>query len=265
MSSDAMPDETDRARRQPPWKSVAFKNPIDSSEGPGQPNTSNSDDSPTPLAAALSVKAQHIAALHLGLRTFLDQLADKCLRSYATYFRNIAKYRELSLKDSPVPTSIKKIRLTLQPLEEVKESEDFMALQTKLNAETETLHRNWAKNYALVLDKMNCDAHLRRFHLTVCTLLHQEARGFIAQLGIPDYSEQKAVMDLLALRGNDILHSPLPMDLSTFLLLYKEANTLRILPLTTRNLTLNPTFNSTIIAINNIRASTTTLAKHETE
>ena len=48
------------------------------------------------------------------------------------------------------------------------------------------------------------------------------------------------------------------MDLPTFLLLYKEANTLRTLPLTTRNLTLNPTFNPTIIAINNNRAPTNT-------
>ena len=99
MSSDELPDVTARARQQqqPPRKSVAFRTPIESTEGPGYQNLnqnkqSTTDDAPpTPLGAALSVKAHHIATLHFGLRAFLDQLADKCLRAYATYSRGMAK------------------------------------------------------------------------------------------------------------------------------------------------------------------------------
>ena len=105
----------------------------------------------------------------------------------------------MSLGDNPVPTSVKKIRLTLQPLEEVKESEDFMALQTKLNTETEALHRHWANTYSIVVDMMNCDASLR--------LLHHAPRGFIAHTGLNNYNEHTAVIDLIALHRHNILTS----------------------------------------------------------
>ena len=208
MSSDELSDakEIVDLTVQPPRKTVAFKNPIDNAEGPGTiTKTTSESDITAPLAAALEAKAQYIATLHLGLRSFLDKFADESLKTYAAYFRSDAKHKEMSLADSPVPASVRKIRLTLQPLEEVKESEDFKALQTKLYAETETLQWNWAKEYALAVDKWNCEVLLRRFYALVCHILREAARGFIAQLNIAlEYNKNTAVINMLALHQNEL-------------------------------------------------------------
>ena len=119
---------------------------------------------------------------------------------------------------------------TIQPLDEVKESKDYKALHTRLVADTEALQRRWANEYANVVDGWNDEVLLRRFHLSVCTLLNKAARLFIAQLGIQHYSADEAVMDLLTTSLTTIIGTPLPTDLHTLLTIYKEANNLSRLP-----------------------------------
>ena len=84
----------------------------------------------TPLSAATAIASCYIATLHIGLTTFLNAIMDQCLKAYLVYFHTSAKHNEMRLSPTHVPSSIKRIKLTLQPLDEVKESKDYRALQT---------------------------------------------------------------------------------------------------------------------------------------
>lgn len=239
---------------------VAFHNP----EITCVQSTSRTDTEKilTPLEAALNVSLEYIATLHIGLTTFLSDLVEKCLKEYAVFFYAHEKNRGMRLNNAPVPTSVKKIKLTLLPLDEVRASEDFMALHTELAAETEALHRKWADKYTIIVDTWNCNALHRRFHLSTCKTLRNAAAAFIAQLGVTDYSEDEAVIDCLAMLTHDnILSTPLPLETSTFLHLYKEANGLHWLPAPTitRN---SSTLSTAIDAINKL--GNTTIAATDT-
>ena len=223
MSSDP---PSDVANVRASERQVAFRHPIETTQKTG--NTP--PDRLSPLAAAIELSSQHIQTLHYGLTTFLMTLTEQCLRAYSVYHHSSAKVKEMSLNTTHVPNSIKKIRLTLQPLEEVKASEDFIALQARLVTETEALHRKWATEYSIIVDTWNCDTLLRRCQGHICFLLSQAARGFIAQFGLRNYTEHEAVMDFLALYSSAVLRTPLPLDVPTFLRVYKETNKLRLLP-----------------------------------
>ena len=207
-------------------RQVAFQQPLETTQKTG--NTS--PDRQSPLVAAIKLASQHIQTLHYGLTTFLMTLTEQCLRAYSVHHHSSAKIREMRLNPTHVPNSIKKIRLTLQPLDEVKASKDYQALHSRLVTETEALHRKWATEYSITVDKWNSDALLRRCQNNICLLLSQAARGFIAQFSLRNYTEHEAIMDFLALYSSAVLHTPLPLDIPTFLRVYKDTNKLRLLP-----------------------------------
>jgi len=213
----------------------------------------------TPLEAALALSSEYIATLHFGLTTYLSNLVEKCLKEYATFFYAHEKNKGMHLNAAQIPPSVKKIKLTLLPLEEVRESEDFMALQAELAAETEALQRKWADKYTIVVDAWNCNALRRRFHLSICKTLRNAAEAFIAQLGVKDYSEDEAVIDCLATSHDNILATPLSLDISTFLGLYKEANNLQRLPPPTILIT-STAFTAAIDKVNKVTTTHTVAA-----
>ena len=207
---------------------VRFHHPIASHLRSG--TSSIATELPTPLLAATTIASRYIATLHIGLTTFLSTLVDQSLKAYSVYFQSSSKNNEMRLNLTHVPTSIKKIRLTLQPLEEVKESEDFKALHSRLVVETEALQRKWADEYAIVVDTWNCQALLQRFYAQLCILLHRAAEGFIAQLGIKNYTASEAIIDFIGKKFHTALQSPLPLDLKHILQIYKDANHIPVLP-----------------------------------
>jgi hypothetical protein len=213
-----------------PGRRVSFHSQISTNF---QRNPTESEKTPTPLEAALAVSLVHIATLHTELTTFLSHLVERCLKDYAEYFYANEKNTRMRLNTAPVPSSVKKIKLNLQPLEEVRECEDFKALSERLVAETEALHRKWAVDYSIVVDTWNCNAHLRRFQFSVCTFLRNAASAFRAQLGIIDTTEDEIVINFFAASHSDILDTPLLSDLPSLLRLYKEANKLSALPAST--------------------------------
>ena len=189
---------------------------------------------PSPLEAAIALSRKYIETLHSGVTTFLTFLTEQCLREYSEFFQSTMKTQRGShLGTAPIPTSIKRIKLTLQPMEEVKESEGYKALHARLVAETEDLHRKWTDTYATVVDKWNCDARLRRYQKSVCVLLRNAAVAFIAQLGLQENSEDEIVMNLFATSGVSILSTSPPTDLNSLLRLYKETHRLANLPVPT--------------------------------
>lgn len=100
---------------------------------------------------------------------------------------------------------------------------------------TKALQQKWMNKYAIVVDTWNCNALLCRCHLSICKKLRNAAMAFITQTGIQNYSEDKAVIDLLATSKNTVFTNPLLMDIHKFLHLYKEANELGKLPLWTHS------------------------------
>jgi hypothetical protein len=99
-------------------------------------------------------------------------------------------------------------------------------LKTNFTKEIEALRRNWATQFFLPVQDLNVHAMKKRYQLSFCRLLSMAAKGFIAQAGAEGYNANTAVMDLLAIHGNDI-------NTHDFLVLFKEAAGLTIIPFPT--------------------------------
>jgi hypothetical protein len=67
---------------------------------------------------------------------------------------------------------------------------------------------------------MNIMAMRKRFQLSFCWLLSMAAKGFIAQVGMEGYDATVAIMDLLAMHGNEVVTPS--MSLSTTSLYYSK-------------------------------------------
>ena len=209
--------------RESGTRRVGFQHPISTFQTASHP-TNNTADLPLPLEAAKLVSAGHIKTLHIGLQSFLLSLTQSCLTAYSTYHNNNVKTKDLILHPLKIPPSVKSLKLILQPLDELRESEGYKALQSDLDCEMESLHRKLVEKYVNPLNLMNTDAHLKRVHRAICTLLRNASKAFIAQLNLAKYTADEAIIDLLASSPADILTFPLPLDAASFLTLYKETN-----------------------------------------
>lgn len=221
MSFDPTPNANTAKKRQ-----VKFSPTIVNLSSLTLTNTEHS-----PIAAALQVSARHIATLHSDLNEFLMSLSQASLTAYSEYHQNTVKNKELCLNPHQIPTSIKKLKLVIQPLDEIKESEGIKALQQELDADTEEFHRKLRDKYVIPINALNNKAFERRFHFTVLKMLRKAAQAFIAQLDINEYNEDTAVIDLLTTRTLEPTKAPLPLDISELLQLYKDASSEDVLKL----------------------------------
>ena len=89
------------------------------------------------------MKSKYIATLHIGLVTFLGDLTDTTLHHYAIYFLRNVQYQESSLKVNHVPSAIRKIGMTFQSLEEVKDSKDYKAVLDRYIAYQKATKIRW--------------------------------------------------------------------------------------------------------------------------
>jgi hypothetical protein len=153
----------------------------------------------SPTEAALAMKNRHIETLHEALQPFLLDLTETCLRSY--YYKN-TKHEVMYLNPNYIPVSCKKIGLTLQGIDEVKETEDYKSLCSHLAIRLEEIQRELAKDYTVKVDNMNCHALWHRFLASFCKLLPKAVKVFIAQHGIEGYTKHQAVVDLVATLPN---------------------------------------------------------------
>jgi hypothetical protein len=184
-----------------------------------------------PLEAAMVVKTSYIETLHESLFKFLDDLSGKCIQLYSEFFYKNVKYQANSSDPAYLPKPIKHIGLvTLQSCEEVRDCKDFKTLLTKLLTDLDATRRRITKEYLLPADNLLCLALKRRFQHSICRLLTSAALGFIAEIDIKNYTEHEAVMDLLASSPHLMLVNPISKDHREFLLLYKEAHTLKFVP-----------------------------------
>ena len=196
------------------------------------PNPSSTATTPspvlqTPLTAALASGTCHVETLHREAQPFLKEFLKNLLGQFATHYWKQKKLQEMVDNPDYVPSSCKH-GLTLNAVQEVRESEDFITLNMQLETEIAQQQRTNAA-FALRVYDMNRRAHLRRYKNTFCKLLPAAARVFLAQFGVEYYGVHQVVMDLLAVHSDEIL-TPLRITLIDFLLLYREANEIAILP-----------------------------------
>ena len=122
-----------------------------------------------------------------------------------------------------VPASCKKIGLTLQGIDEVKETEDFKSLCSHLAVHIKEIQRKLAKDFAMRVNNMNRCTLWHRFLASFCELLPKAAKVFIAQHGISRYNEHQAVVDLIATLPDEA-HSKTKMTTREFLIFYRKTN-----------------------------------------
>jgi hypothetical protein len=178
----------------------------------------------------MTLKSKYIETLHIGLVTFLGDLIDNMLHHYANYFLRNVLYQESRLNADYVPTAIKKIGLTLQSLEEVKDSKDYKAIFDCYIADKDETKIRWTK-YVNEIDNLTRLGLKQRFLASFCKLLNSAARGFTAEVGThPSYTEHKVVIDLLEITPTLLLGEPFKWTAEEFLTLYKKTNDLAYLP-----------------------------------
>lgn len=200
------------------------------------PPTNNITDVPLPLEAARSVVAKYIETLHFDLQPFLSPLAQECLTKYSAYHHHTVRAQDLVLHPQKIPPSVRNVKFILQPLDEQFGSEGYQALQSDLTSELELFRRKLIDKFVKPLDDMKSAVYLKRFHLAICKLLREGAKGFMYQLNLINHNVDQAIIDFVASKPYGFFHAPLPTDMSSFLQLYKEANKeVTILPLPTNN------------------------------
>jgi hypothetical protein len=177
----------------------------------------------------MAMKNRHIETLHEALQPFLKDLTETCLIRFAAYYYKNVKHEEMLLDANYVPTSCKKFGLTLQAMDEVKETEDYKSLCSQLAVRIKEIQRELALDYTIQVDDLNCRALWQRFLASFCELLPKATKVFIAQHGINGYTEHQAVLDLVATLPDEALAS-IKMTTCEFLLLYKTTNMIAVMP-----------------------------------
>ncbi len=174
----------------------------------------------------------YVATLHEKLQTFLKDLISRVLKDVSTFYYKSEKCKEMCANPEYIPTVCQSVGMRLQVIDEVTKSPGYKTLEDKLAKEIEALQRDWAMLFALPVQDLNVRAMKKWYQLSFCQLLSMATKGFIAQAGAKGYDANTAVMDLLAMHGNDVT-TPLNINTHNFLILFKEAAGLTIIPFPT--------------------------------
>jgi hypothetical protein len=169
-------------------------------------------ESTSPLKVALVLKVAFIKLLAIASHLFLTPLAKSALRKFATFFYADEKAKETKSDPSYVPSSAKKLRIVLQAMPEVQESQGFKALRNKLTADLEKFRSMITKEYVLKVGDMIVNAKRTQYHTAICKWMQGLAQAFLAQQGIKNYSKGIAIINLIAKHQDNIL---VPLGMTT--------------------------------------------------
>jgi hypothetical protein len=183
----------------------------------------------SPLEAALVAVQIHVATLHEKLQPFLKDLIGCLLKDASAFHYKSEKDKEMHADPEYVPTVCGSVGMRLQAIDEVLKSPGYKTLEDKLAKEIEALRHDWAMQFVLPVQDLNVLMMKKRYQLSFCQLLSMAAKGFITQAGAKGYNANTAVMDLLAMYGNDVT-TPLNVNTHDLLVLFKEAAGLTIIP-----------------------------------
>ncbi len=170
--------------------------------------------------------------LHVKLQPFLKDFIGCILKDASVFHYKSEKYKEMRANPEYVPTICQSVRMKLQALDEATKSLGYKTLEDKLAKEIKALQRDWAMQFVLPMQDLKVCTMKKRYQLSFCRLLSMAAKGFIAQADAKGYDANATVMDLLAMHGNDVT-TPLNVNAHNFLILFKEAAGLMIIPFPT--------------------------------
>jgi hypothetical protein len=122
--------------------------------------------------------------------------------------------------------------MKLQVLDEVTKSPGYNTLEDKLSKEIEAPQCDWAMQFVLPVQDLNVRAMKKWYQHSFCQLLSMAAKGFITHADAEVNDANAAVIDLLPMHGNDVT-TPLNVNAYDFLVLFKEAAGLTIIPFPT--------------------------------
>ena len=182
----------------------------------------------TPLEAAMAAAITYVEMLHKKLQPFLTDLIQKVLKDASAYHYKSEKLKDMIAIPEYVPAICRTVGMKLQAASEVTKSTGFKALEGELVEVIMAMRRDWATCFVFPVQDLNVKALRKRFQLSYCRLLSLAAKGFIVQVGTKGYDTNVAIMNLLAMHGNEIV-APLNV------VLLKEAAGMTIIPSPTVN------------------------------
>jgi hypothetical protein len=162
----------------------------------------------------------------------VKDLIGRVLKDASAFLYKSEKYKKMRAKPEYVPAICRSVGMKLQALDEVTKSPGYKTLEEELAKEIKALQCNWAMRFVLPVQDLNVRVMKKWYLLSFCWLLSMAAKGFIAQACVEGYDANAAVMDLLAMHGNDVT-TPLSINAHNFLVLFKEAAGLTIIPFPT--------------------------------
>jgi len=183
-----------------------------------------------PIVAAEGEVDDYVKTLHPELQKFAKSLLIAALGHYGPMFWKKIKHNDNKSNPSFAPVSVEKsVKVQLQALSEVEESEEFKALSASLEGDVADFKKMITDKYIIKTEGMNLDTLRNRFISSVCKLLTAMARGFLAEHGVENYSEHQTFIDFFAMSGNDLL-CVLKTNAITILEQYKKVNSLVVVP-----------------------------------
>ena len=147
----------------------------------------------------------------------------------STYHYKSDKLKEIVATPEYVPAICCTVGMKLQAVSEVTKSTGFKALENKLAEAIEATRHDWATRFVFPVLDLNVKALRKRFQLSYCQLLSLAAKGFVTQVRTEGYDANVAIMDLLAMHGDEVV-APLNITPHDFLVLLKEAAGMTIIP-----------------------------------
>jgi hypothetical protein len=177
----------------------------------------------------MAAATTYVETLHKKLQPFLTDLIRQVLKDASAYHYKSEKLKEMVATPEYVPAIGRIVGMKLQAVSEFTKITGFKALEDELAEVIEATRRDWATRFVFPVQDLNVKALRKRFQLSYCRLLSLAAKGFTAQVGTEGYDANVAIMDLLAMHGNEVV-APLNVTPHDFLVLLKEAAGMTIIP-----------------------------------
>ena len=149
----------------------------------------------SPSSAAKTCSINAVASLHHGLRTHFLELAEKFILAFSAWYYKNEKLQKMKNDVDFIPSSTK-IGLTLEPLDEVRKSEEYKALAED-SANIIAQCQKELHSVVVQCAALNVKALKKRIQKSFVTALPAVAEGFLAKDNIKELSKHQVVGDLL--------------------------------------------------------------------
>jgi len=203
----------------------------------------------THLEAAEYAGKTHLKTLHPDLQPIIGDAVRRIFQTHATCSHRIKKQRQMKSTPDYLTTSVKNVNFVLQATAAVKESEDHVALEARLQSEMDVFRTKLMREYVLPHEDIKLAAAHKECVEAYVDLIILAAKCFIAQHDVPKYDELQATVDLLATESDQVLAVFQTVTVSDFLKQLKKSGKLTAVPMPSPSILVH-SLSGTIAAIN---------------